>query len=151
MLSVIENGITYWGIIVKNHSNPFVARSNLSRDYMMFSENKLLRSQRTKHLWNKEYPDDAYPRHIEESFTRSPPQGLRCPLTTCLFTRPVVVCSGHTFEKADIEHWIEIKGTCPLTRKYIRDGPIYDNVSLRSQCEEFRRKYLIKKPEKKNE
>ena len=41
---------------------------------------------------------------------------FECPITTELLIDPVIDPCGHTFERADIEHWLEDHNSCPLNR-----------------------------------
>ena len=62
---------------------------------------------------------------------------LLCPITNALMRDPVVVSSGHTFERRAIQQWMNTKMregfsvTCPKTRSVLRGDPI-PNVKMRS-------------------
>ena len=43
---------------------------------------------------------------------------------------PVITPNGHTFEKAAIVNWIQANGTCPVTRRPLVVGDLYDNLAV---------------------
>jgi hypothetical protein len=65
---------------------------------------------------------------------------LSCSLRGTIFKDPVSCSSGHTFERAAIETWIQIKRTCPTTRNPITTY-IVPNFALRNILEIFVEKY----------
>ena len=50
---------------------------------------------------------------------------------------PVTTPGGHTFERYDIEHWIRLRGTCPLTRKPLAVSDLVENRALREAMASF--------------
>ena len=44
---------------------------------------------------------------------------------------PVSTPEGHTFERGDIEEWIRVNGSCPLTRNPLSTSDLVPNRSLR--------------------
>mgnify|MGYP003333226658 CR=1 FL=1 len=56
-----------------------------------------------------------------------------CPISNDLINEPVKTKYGHIFEKSCIEKWLEIKKSCPLTRKYlnINDCVLQKNLKMR--------------------
>ena len=66
---------------------------------------------------------------------------LSCPIRGTIFKDPFTCSSGHTFERAAIESWLQDDGkTCPATRTYITNY-IVPNYSLRTVLEKFVEKY----------
>ncbi len=61
---------------------------------------------------------------------------LTCMITMQLLVDPVVVSSGHTFERHAIERWIRAHGTCPVSRKRI-GAEFVDNWAVRSLVSAF--------------
>ena len=56
---------------------------------------------------------------------------------------PVTTPSGHTFERTDIEHWIRIHGTCPVTRASLQVTDLVENRSLRDAIQDFMRERIV--------
>ena len=58
---------------------------------------------------------------------------LRCPISGVVMTDPtILVCSGLSYERSVLEHWIAQRGTDPETGEPLRDARIVGNVCLRS-------------------
>jgi len=65
---------------------------------------------------------------------------LSCSVRGTIFKDPVTCSSGHTFERAAIEIWLQTNRTCPTTRKPITTY-IVPNFALRNVLEKFVKKY----------
>lgn len=65
---------------------------------------------------------------------------LSCHIRSAIFKDPVTCSSGHTFERAAIEIWLQTNRTCPTTRKPITTY-IVPNFALRNVLEKFVEKY----------
>ena len=47
----------------------------------------------------------------------SVPDLCRCPITRCIMRDPVLLVeSGHTFDRHNIETWLQDQATCPISR-----------------------------------
>lgn len=58
--------------------------------------------------------------------------GLSCPISHDLMVDPVIISSGITFERAEIEHWLSMgKRSCPSTNIEIIPSVIIDNIKTR--------------------
>jgi len=60
---------------------------------------------------------------------------LVCPITEGLMVDPVEINSGHSYERVEIEIWLQTNNTCPLTREPITS--IIPNLKLRSLTRSF--------------
>jgi len=63
---------------------------------------------------------------------------LCCPLSLQLFKDPVVSRFGHSFEREDIEKWLLLKKSCPLTKQYMTIAHLTPNRALADVLEAFR-------------
>jgi hypothetical protein len=63
---------------------------------------------------------------------------LCCPLSLQLFKDPVVSRFGHSFEREDIEKWLLLKKSCPLTKQYMTIEDLAPNRALADVVEAFR-------------
>lgn len=46
-----------------------------------------------------------------------PPDSLCCPILLQVFVNPVRTKYGHVFERVALEHWLDLRTECPLTRQ----------------------------------
>ncbi|KAL9657201.1 hypothetical protein ABK040_011423 [Willaertia magna] len=59
-----------------------------------------------------------------------------CPISQQLMIDPVIIESGHTFERDSIEEWLKSNNTCPITRKKIKTTLILPNINAKSTINE---------------
>merc|ERR1712157_192114 len=85
------------------------------------------------------------------------PEHYICPITQELMTDPVIVSSGHTFERTAIIEWLEDGNDInPLTGEQLENVDIKPNYALKDAIKEYRRKladelFRITFDEEKNE
>ncbi|KAF4397994.1 hypothetical protein G4B88_019715 [Cannabis sativa] len=62
------------------------------------------------------------------------PEDFRCPISLEIMSDPVILCSGHTFERASIQRWLDAgHRTCPITKLPLPEYPsLIPNHALRS-------------------
>lgn len=62
------------------------------------------------------------------------PEYFKCPISLEIMSDPVILSSGHTFDRASIQRWIDAgHRTCPITKLPLPDPPILiPNHALRS-------------------
>ncbi|CAI9777556.1 unnamed protein product [Fraxinus pennsylvanica] len=66
------------------------------------------------------------------------PPFFRCPISLDLFTDPVIVCTGQTYERSSIEKWLSTGNlVCPVTMQKLHDPSIVPNHTLRHLIEEW--------------
>eukprot|EP01063_Lacrimia_lanifica_P038374 TRINITY_DN8154_c0_g1_i2.p1 TRINITY_DN8154_c0_g1~~TRINITY_DN8154_c0_g1_i2.p1 ORF type:complete len:654 (+),score=148.12 TRINITY_DN8154_c0_g1_i2:48-2009(+) len=65
------------------------------------------------------------------------PDAFRDPLLLEVMRDPVVTPSGHTYERACIEEWIEGHGTCPMTRAPLRAADLVPNRDMGEAIQQF--------------
>mgnify|MGYP006094649291 CR=1 FL=1 len=71
-------------------------------------------------------------------------ENLKCPITKTLQVNPVIIESGHSFDRKVIENWFKRKKTCPITNDEVNITLILPNYNLQSSIERFVDKYADK-------
>lgn len=66
------------------------------------------------------------------------PEGLLCPLTLGLMKDPVTTCDGQSYERKQIQEWLEHNNTSPLTNKRLQSKQLTPNHALRRTIEEWK-------------
>lgn len=66
------------------------------------------------------------------------PHLFRCPITLDLFTDPVTLCTGQTYDRHSIEKWLQAGNrTCPVTMQLLYDTSLVPNHNLRHLIEQW--------------
>ncbi|CAH8345622.1 unnamed protein product [Eruca vesicaria subsp. sativa] len=67
------------------------------------------------------------------------PNDFRCPISLEIMSDPVIIQSGHTFDRASIQKWIDSGNrTCPITKLPLSENPsLIPNHALRSLISNF--------------
>ncbi|KAI4368206.1 hypothetical protein MLD38_016790 [Melastoma candidum] len=67
------------------------------------------------------------------------PDDFRCPISLEVMSDPVILSSGHTFDRSSIQRWLDSgHRTCPLTKLPLPDPlPLIPNHALRSLISSF--------------
>ncbi|XP_056159848.1 U-box domain-containing protein 8 [Syzygium oleosum] len=67
------------------------------------------------------------------------PDDFRCPISLEIMSDPVILSSGHTFDRASIQRWLDSgHRTCPITKLPLPDRPsLIPNYALRSLISNF--------------
>lgn len=79
-----------------------------------------------------------------------PPQGFQCPIGRELMVQPVILVeTGHTFEQAHIEHWLDGHNTCPVSQRKLRQQPpqLVTNYSLKQSIEDWAERHGLRLPQ----
>jgi hypothetical protein len=75
--------------------------------------------------------------------TSGPPNEYLCPITGELMEDPVVIKSGHTFERAAIEQWFATgRHTCPTTNATVT-ADLVPSTQLRILIREYREQHGV--------
>jgi len=82
-----------------------------------------------KELQNKAREMDELDAVLENSF--------RCPISMEIMSDPVYAADGHTYEKVEMERWLQTKTTSPLTNEVLANKGLLPNYNLRSQIKEY--------------
>lgn len=66
------------------------------------------------------------------------PHLFRCPISLDLFTDPVTLCTGQTYDRSSIEKWLAAGNlTCPVTMQKLHDPSLVPNHNLRHLIEQW--------------
>ncbi|CAA7054643.1 unnamed protein product [Microthlaspi erraticum] len=67
------------------------------------------------------------------------PSDFRCPISLEIMSDPVIIQSGHTFDRVSIQRWIDSGNqTCPITKLPLSENPsLIPNHALRSLISNF--------------
>ncbi|PON46515.1 Beta-catenin [Trema orientale] len=67
------------------------------------------------------------------------PDDFKCPISLEIMTDPVILSSGHTFDRASIQRWLDAgHRTCPITKLPLPEYPsLIPNHALRSLISNF--------------
>ncbi|KAJ4965749.1 hypothetical protein NE237_017598 [Protea cynaroides] len=66
------------------------------------------------------------------------PHLFRCPITLDLFTDPVTLCTGQTYDRSSIEKWLAAGNlTCPVTMQKLHDPSMVPNHTLRHLIDQW--------------
>ncbi|KAK1419737.1 hypothetical protein QVD17_29029 [Tagetes erecta] len=69
-------------------------------------------------------PNFGSPKQFDRSTQSRPPKDFVCPITTQIFSDPVTLETGQTYERKAIEEWMKRGNTtCPITRQ-----PLFSNI-----------------------
>ena len=87
------------------------------------------------------YPNRAITHYNQIKTNQTPdtytglPECFYCPITQDTMKDPVVLPDGYSFERLDVEEWVALHGTSPITRQQVSQGQIRPNKALREAIE----------------
>jgi U-box domain len=84
---------------------------------------------------NDDQRDVYYPNRALKDYLSAPASSdvielFTCPITHDLMMDPVIDREGNTYERNDVEQWIQQHGKSPLTRTPMSVDELYDNTTL---------------------
>jgi hypothetical protein len=68
------------------------------------------------------------------------PPEFYCPITGALIVEPVSEPSGHTYEKSEILKWLSTNQTSPITRVFLTEADLRENIAMKRSIESLRDK-----------
>ena len=74
----------------------------------------------------------------ESPLTTFVPDDFYCPISGDLMVEPVSDPEGHTYEKSQIETWLQTKQTSPMTRSPLILSDLIPNMSMKKSIESIR-------------
>jgi hypothetical protein len=84
------------------------------------------------------FPDEAEdPREAEVDAILDRIPAFLCPISYAPFKDPVLCKDGVTYERAEINQWLEDSNISPMTRVNITDTTQYPNFALKNAMKEF--------------
>jgi len=94
--------------------------------------------QQQNQLGFVDYPEEPKKELIKSKFANIPvtPEDelYICPISQCIMEDPVITSSGHTFERAFIQKWLNKNEHCPITKKKINKD-LVSNFALKAIIE----------------
>jgi len=88
--------------------------------------------------------DEELERELEES--GNIPKAFLCPISLRIMKDPVMVVeTGQTYERNQIEGWFEERTIDPLTSKQLKSRDLRENYALRSTIEDFKKNFKMKR------
>ena len=75
--------------------------------------------------------------NLVKSNNNNIPQHLICPITHDILVDPVIAKDGYTYSRKEIEKWINVKGTSPITRIPLNLNDLIPNRALSDEIEKL--------------
>uniref|UniRef100_A0A0D3BK19 RING-type E3 ubiquitin transferase n=1 Tax=Brassica oleracea var. oleracea TaxID=109376 RepID=A0A0D3BK19_BRAOL len=67
---------------------------------------------------------------------------FKCPLSLTVMYDPVIISSGHTFERMSIQRWFDLgNDTCPVSKRVLDDFTLQSNVAMKDQISKWCKKH----------
>ena len=67
---------------------------------------------------------------------------FKCPLSLTVMYDPVIISSGHTFERMSIQRWFDLgNDTCPVSKRVLDDFTLQSNVAMHDQISKWCKKH----------
>ncbi|XP_010446779.1 PREDICTED: U-box domain-containing protein 5-like [Camelina sativa] len=80
----------------------------------------------------------AEPEYSEEHSATTFPEQFKCPLSLTVMYDPVIISSGHTFERMRIQKWFdEGNVSCPVSKRRLDDFTMEPNVAIKNQISKW--------------
>ena len=68
------------------------------------------------------------------------PPDFYCPITGDIMVDPVSDNGGHTYERQSILRWLQTKKESPITREYLDESQLTDNIAMKRSIDSIRGK-----------
>ena len=68
---------------------------------------------------------------------RKKPVQIVCPISHDVMLDPVVAADGHTYERAQIEAWLQKSKTSPMTNAELAHTTLTMNITVRGMVQDF--------------
>ncbi|XP_048593781.1 U-box domain-containing protein 5 isoform X3 [Brassica napus] len=72
-----------------------------------------------------------------EEYNATLPEHFKCPLSLTVMYDPVIISSGHTFERMWIQKWFECNDSCPVSKRILDDFTLQSNVAMKDQISKW--------------
>ncbi|CAH8314767.1 unnamed protein product, partial [Eruca vesicaria subsp. sativa] len=70
------------------------------------------------------------------------PEQFKCPISLTVMYDPVIISSGHTFERMFIQRWFdEGHDACPVSKRVLDDFTLQSNVAMKDQISKWCKKH----------
>ncbi|TMX02498.1 hypothetical protein EJD97_021356 [Solanum chilense] len=123
------------GLIAVSNINSLISLMSLSKTAIL-EEEHLVNSQNLKQTASiNVLPDQSSPCY---SLVSDVPDELRCPISLDLIRDPVIVSSGHTYDRNSIAQWINSgHHTCPISGQKLIHMALIPNYALKSLIQQW--------------
>lgn len=123
------------GLIAVSNINSLISLMSLSKTALL-EEEHLVNSQNLKQTASiNVLPDQSSPCY---SLVSDVPDELRCPISLDLIRDPVIVASGHTYDRNSIAQWINSgHHTCPRSGQKLIHMALIPNYALKSLIQQW--------------
>ncbi|GKC52560.1 U-box domain-containing protein 1-like protein [Tanacetum coccineum] len=120
------------GLIVVSNINNLISLVSLSKNMVFIKEDhKTPQEGPSKNSQNHHYPSS-------QSMIINIPDEYRCPISLDLMRDPVIVASGHTYDRVSIAQWINSgHHTCPKSGQRLIHMALIPNYALKSLIHQF--------------
>ncbi|EOA16102.1 hypothetical protein CARUB_v10004234mg [Capsella rubella] len=81
---------------------------------------------------------DAAEAECSEEYSATLPEQFKCPLSRSVMYDPVIISSGHTFERMRIQKWFDEGNVfCPKSRRRLDDFTLEPNEAIKNQISKW--------------
>lgn len=126
------------GLIIVSNINNLISLVSYSKT-MIFRDGESSRNEEdykplSSFLYNKVHDSSS----SSQSMTPNVPDEFRCPITLDLMRDPVIVSSGHTYDRTSIAQWINSgHHTCPKSGQRLIHTALIPNYALKSLVQQW--------------
>ncbi|WVY91455.1 hypothetical protein V8G54_036969 [Vigna mungo] len=126
------------GLIIVSNINNLISLVSYSKT-MIFRDGESSRNEEdckplSSFLYNKVHDSSS----SSQSMTPNVPDEFRCPITLDLMRDPVIVSSGHTYDRTSIGQWINSgHHTCPKSGQRLIHTALIPNYALKSLVQQW--------------
>ena len=72
-----------------------------------------------------------------------PPDGCICPITGQIFSNPVLLPDGHTFENSAIQEWLQKHSTSPVTNQEVGGCALTPNWAIKKVVDDWTQAFNV--------
>ncbi|KAI3705019.1 hypothetical protein L1987_75249 [Smallanthus sonchifolius] len=121
------------GLIVVSNINNLISLVSLSKSMVFNKEDHKTAQDDFMHKYSQQH---HYP--SSQSMVINIPDEYRCPISLDLMQDPVIVASGHTYDRVSIAQWINSgHHTCPKSGQRLIHMALIPNYALKSLIHQF--------------
>lgn len=104
------------------------------------------RIENNNNVQNQNYESQTVESHVEseKEMSGTPPEEFKCFISQKLMYDPVVIDSGHTFERTWIQKWLdEGNDICPKTNRKLSNRSLVPNTAMKDQISKWCETYGV--------
>ncbi|CAH1438780.1 unnamed protein product [Lactuca virosa] len=119
------------GLIVVSNINNLISLVSLSKSIVFSKQDHAITQEEDKNSQSRRYS-------FSQSMVINIPDEYRCPISLDLMRDPVIVASGHTYDRVSIAQWINSgHHTCPKSGKRLIHMALIPNYALKSLIHQY--------------